>query len=193
MLVLDHAQMPVLRADAQHRLDEIAAVRGDDPGGPHDRMARARGAHRQLAAQFGGTIDAERGDRVVRLPFALLVAGEDVIGRDLDERDARGRARLAERGRRHRVDRPGGHLVALRLVDRGIGGAVDDRRPWRALMPLLYLGGDRPGIGKIELGLVDRDNPPALGPGGAGELGAELAARAGDEDALHCSVDTSTS
>jgi len=44
---------------------------------------------------------------------------------------------------------------------------------------------DRHGIAKVELVDVDRRHRPAVGPGLALELGAELAVPAGDEDLFH--------
>ncbi|PAV66184.1 hypothetical protein WR25_16497 [Diploscapter pachys] len=52
-LVVDHGQPVAALGDAQHCLDEIAAVRAHHPGGADDGMACAAGADREFAAQFG--------------------------------------------------------------------------------------------------------------------------------------------
>lgn len=56
-LVVDDGQRVAIGPDAQHRLDEIVAGHGDDPGG----------AHCELAAELRRAVDAQWRDRIVDL------------------------------------------------------------------------------------------------------------------------------
>ena len=63
-LVVDDAQAGRARGEAQHGPHEFG--RGAvDPGRAQDHVARRCAAHRLLARELGGAVDAERTGRVV--------------------------------------------------------------------------------------------------------------------------------
>ena len=130
-------------ASAQHRRDEVAAARAEQPRGAHDRVPRRGGEHRALAGELA----------CARRPCC----GAGRIGLDVRPRRAcrrrrsrsrRGRAARPRRARRAArcpapvaVDRERRRLVGLGAVDVGPRGAVDDHlgralgRPPRATAP----------------------------------------------------------
>ncbi len=112
------------------------------------------------------------------MPGALLVTGEYVIGRNLDQRDIGLCAGLAKGRRGHSVDRPCRDDVTFGLVDSGVGRAIDDRGPWA----LGHTGRDRRGISQIEVREIDRNDFPALRPGASLQFGAELPLAPGHEN-----------
>ena len=73
-------------------LDEIAAAAAVEPGRSHDRWRSAVRAE-FFAAEFGTAIGAARRHRVVFRIRALGIAGEDVIGGNLDQLGRRPRCR----------------------------------------------------------------------------------------------------
>ena len=90
-LVVDHAQLVALRAEAQHREQEVVAARREHPGRAHDVGLGVLGQQRALARELGGAVDAARRDR-----RALVVAA----------RGRRRRTRSRSRTRRARPRRP---------------------------------------------------------------------------------------
>ena len=79
-LVVDHGDLVALGADAAHRVDEVLAVRAEDPGGANDRAAGPPAVgHRLLAGELGapvGALRAGRGGLGVRLARRAV---EDVV------------------------------------------------------------------------------------------------------------------
>ena len=67
-LVGDDADLVALGAEAQHRVDEVAAAGAEDPGGPHDRVSRRGVGDLLLPAQLGQPVDRLRVDRVALEP-----------------------------------------------------------------------------------------------------------------------------
>jgi len=109
-----------------HGLDEVAAVVAVEPGGANDEI-RFHASSVLLAAQLGTAIGTHGPDRVLLRVGTIAIAGEDIVGGDLDEPGAdpvAGRCQVAHRGA---VDRQRQPLVGFAVVDRGEGGAVDDR------------------------------------------------------------------
>ena len=79
--------------------------------------------HRALTGQFGAPIDPQRGHRIVFDIGGGLAAIEDIVGRNVDQRQTK-----ALRRRRHSpgpgsIDGMGKLRLAFRLVDGGIGGS----------------------------------------------------------------------
>ncbi len=58
MLVRDHADQVPLSGETHHGAEEIMSMRGIDPGGPQDDVARRRLAHCALARFLAAAIDA---------------------------------------------------------------------------------------------------------------------------------------
>ena len=167
--------------EPQHGGDEVAAVRAEQPGGADDRVrAGRRGGDGLLAGELGAAVGALRHrSRPTRCTASARVAVEDVVRRDLDDERAgalRGGRDVAgggavELGRRG--------LVRLRAVDVGPRGAVDHRVRAR--------GGDRHargvGVADVELLARQRGDVVARARGGGGDVVAQHARGAGQEQA----------
>ena len=99
MLVRHDPQLRPFGTQAKHRLHEIMPGRTHHPRRAQDDMARIGAPHRKLATQLGGAIDPERGDRIL-LDIGLgFGAVEHIIGRDVQDRNARLRTRGGKCGR----------------------------------------------------------------------------------------------
>ena len=144
-LVGDDGQPVALCPQPQHGLDEIRAMRRDHPGGAQDRVGPAGGAHALFSRELGAAIGVLRGNRVCFDPRVRAAAREDVIGRDMHQRDAACRAGLRHGRRRVPVDGRSLGLVLLGAVDGGPGGGVDHR----AGVMRLYRGGTGRGIRQV--------------------------------------------
>src|SRR5208282_5343669 len=72
-------------------------------------------------------VDAERSNRIALHVGPLLAAVEDIIGRDVKERNGRLGAGRGEIGRAVAVDREGGLALAFRLVDLRVSRGIDDK------------------------------------------------------------------
>ena len=156
-LVGDDGEPVAACGQPQHRLDEIRAERRIDPGRAHDREIVARLRDRLLAGQLGGAIDAERADRV-RLQIGRAFRSiEDIVRRQMNDRDTEPRCRAGEHRRAVAVHPHGKLRLALGLVDGGIGrGRYDDigcQRQQRRL--------HRGRLGQIDLRPCERDKRKA--------------------------------
>ena len=187
-LIVDDAEPVALGAEPQHRLDEIAADRAVDPRRPQDDMAVEALGDGGVARRLAGAIDRTGIDRVVLGVGAHLGAVEDVVRGKMDEGGADLAARIGQRGRAVAVDREGHVGLAFGLVDRGIGGGVDDDvRPHAG-----DVARDRVGSREIDLVALDKVDLRPGRPGAARELVADLADPADHQDAfahreiLHC-------
>ena len=70
LLVVHDRQRVTFGAKAQHRLHEVLAVGGKDPGGAQDRVRAASHRHLAFALGLGRTIDPKRSGRVILAPGA---------------------------------------------------------------------------------------------------------------------------
>ena len=142
-----------LAAKAQHRLDEVRAVRAENPGGAQDHVAVEPLADRPLAGCLAGPVDAERPERIVFGVGRRLGAVEHVIGGKVDERDPGLGRGFGQMGRPIGVD--GECRIRLRFgaINGGIGGGVDDQRRPVALHDVP----DRIPIGDIEIVVAKPD------------------------------------
>src|SRR5439155_20984243 len=87
-LIVDHANLALLLRQLEHGGDEVSAERAIYPRHPQDCVLRLGGCHRALAREFGAAIAAER-RREVRLAIRRgLLSVEDIVGRQVDDRDA---------------------------------------------------------------------------------------------------------
>src|SRR6478609_7481928 len=109
------------------RAMSIVAIDAINPGCAQDRVLRMRRAHTPLAFLLAMAVCPERCHRIVLGVGVAFRAVEDVIGRDMQERDIQFRSGLREMPRCERIDCVGSLGFALRLVDGGIGGTIDDR------------------------------------------------------------------
>ena len=139
--------MTGLGCRVQHGQHEITAGRGVDPRGPQDDRPRPAGQNCGLAGELARAIDAGWVGRVGLDIGRAVGAVEHEIGRDMDQRNTGRRAVLRQNARSVAIGAIGRLHVGLRLVDRGMGGGVDDegwrRRPQQS--------GDVIGPVKIEL------------------------------------------
>ena len=109
--------------------DEIRAERAVDPGRAQDRHARIGRGDRAFAGEFRAAIGADRRRGIVLAIGAVERAVEDIIGRELDERNASAAPPpRATAPAPSRIDRHRELGLGFGLVDGGIGGGVDDRR-----------------------------------------------------------------
>ena len=140
-------------------------------------MRRECLAHEALARLLAPPVDAQRVDRVELVVRPARSAVEDVVAGQVDHRRAGQVARARHRPGARGVDRHRGLRVGLAGVDLGERGAVDDhigqdvadRRDHRRL------------LGDVQLRPWERDDLVARE--GAHDVTAQLAGRAGDEDA----------
>ncbi len=122
----------------------------DHPRGAQQVVAR-RQCDGEVAGGLGLRVDAERGQRLV-LGVVLDGAVEDVLRRVVHQREAVLAGQPGQGRGRGGVGRPGraSALGRLRRVDRGVGRGVEDHG---VLVP--RPGGDRVGVGDVELGPGD--------------------------------------
>ena len=176
-LVGDDAQAVAIGGEFEHGLGEVAAMRADDPAGTQDQVPRIGGLQCQFAVALGQAVDALRVRGIVFDVGALLGAVEDVIGGVMDNEGAEPGGFFAKNARCDGVHRGSTFLIALGLVDGGVGGRVDDdvganvtHQPANGLR-----------IGQIAFRLVDR-NDFAERRQAALEFEADLAVLAGEEE-----------
>jgi len=126
-LIGDHAELVGRLGERQHGVDEVLATGAVEPSRARDRPAATDGRDLELAGELRAPVGGARGG-LVGLDVRLApVAREDVVGRDVDEHRRHGLARPRDVARGLAVDARGQRLGALRRVDVGVGGAVDDR------------------------------------------------------------------
>ncbi|MNT13891.1 hypothetical protein D3C72_1488740 [compost metagenome] len=162
-----------------HGEQEVAAVQGVHPTGAQDQVLATDGLDRLFAGKLAATVGAQRIGCVgfaVRLGFVAVV---DVIGGVVEQRNSKGGGLFGEHAGSRGIDREGGLGLALRLIDRCIGGGIDqqvgsqgadllaDQRGIREVEPVTAEGYDLGTTSQIQL-----------------ELPRDLAATAGEED-LH--------
>jgi hypothetical protein len=124
VLVVHHAQLGP-GGEREERAREVPSLKRVQPGGAHEEVARLVGADGLLSGELAPSVDGARCRHRLLVQGTAPLAGEDVVGGDVQQGDAavRGRARqdLGPRG-----IRPEGALgVALRPVHVGPGGGVD--------------------------------------------------------------------
>ena len=107
-LVRDDAQRLVSPGGREHRAHEILAVGRIDPARAQHRHALPCREHRLLACELGAAIDAGGVRRVGFHVGRALQPVEDVIGADVDQRDAGARRRGGRAGRTVPVGARGG-------------------------------------------------------------------------------------
>ena len=182
-LIGDHPQPAGLARRCQHGADEILPRRRVHPGrSQHDRTGAA-GEHRLLAGKLSAAIDAGRARGIGLDIGRTLGAVEDVVGRDMDERNAGIRAQGGQRRRAVAIGAGGRFGGGLGGIDRSPRGGID-HQPRR--------GGegkrDRLRPVEVEIGPSGNDHiRPAC------ERPRELAGAAGDQDRRHQRVNQSAS
>ena len=113
VLIRHDRDLVAVARQAQHRFDEILAERAVDPGGAQDDVvAQLPRATACSPASLVAPVDPERPDRIVLAVGAGHGAVEDVIGRDMDHRNARRRGIRAAIRPVRRVD--GAKRIAAR-------------------------------------------------------------------------------
>ena len=112
--------------EPQHRRDEVLPPAAEQPCGADDRVFARRREHRHLAGELRPPVRAERPGRIGFDVRSRRGAVEDVVGRDLHQLRAGGRGRTGQVAGAGTVHRERRRLVALRAVDVGPRGAVDD-------------------------------------------------------------------
>src|SRR5690606_659734 len=69
-LVIDNRQRRALGPKPEHRLYEVLAMGGKDPGRAQDRVLAAGRNNCPFAGELGFAVDTQRGDRIVLRPGA---------------------------------------------------------------------------------------------------------------------------
>ena len=126
MLVADDRQPVAAFGPAQQAADEARAVTSENPRCPHHERGRQRIQHGAFACIFGGAVDTGRPGRVAFAIGAIQPPVENAVGRDMDQRQLGSGAGFGQRGRTIPVQGEGRKRLAFRLVDRRIGGRIDD-------------------------------------------------------------------
>ena len=174
-LVGDDADLVARLREGEHGVDEVRAPGAVQPCRAADRVRGAGLRDGSLAGELGAPVGGPRRPRVGLDVRARRVAGEDVVGGDVDQEGSGRRARRGHVARRGAVDQRGEVLGGLGAVDVGVGRAVDDRVGTLRRESLA----DRLRVGQVEV--VDvrsdrlvaalarhRDDAMAEHPGGAG-------------------------
>ena len=104
----------------QHRLDEIFAERAEHPGGAHDDVPAGDRPDMGLAGGFALCVDADRADRVVLAIGPVGGTIEDIVGREMHQRQADLGAGGGEVGGAVGVGREGPVALPLGPVDLGM-------------------------------------------------------------------------
>ena len=181
-LVGHHAKLVTLLHQPNHGAHEIGAASLVDPGGAHQHVFRAQMI---LALGLGAAIGRLRIARRIRNIGRRGSAVEDIVGRNVDHLPAGLGHGFDHRGDGFGIDRAGEVFIALGLVDRSIGGGVQDQVGRFHRQPRTQ----HRHVGEIAVIDVDRVD---LGPCGREALqgAAELTVRAGDQ---HPHANTGTS
>ena len=126
-LVGDYGYRVTFAAEAQHGGEEIILLATEDPRGAHDHRPVPLFADSHFSGGFRPAIDADRRDRIVLAIRAGFLAVEHIIGGQVNQRTpGLGAAFGNDRGA-IAIDREGCLGFALRLIDRGIGGGINDQ------------------------------------------------------------------
>ena len=131
ILIVHDVQRLLFASLMEYRLDEIPAVRADDPGRPQDDVARIlHSPNRIFARRLALAVDVDGANRV-EWPIGVGHdrAIKDVVGRQMQKGDTCLARRGREQGRTVRVDAPSAGRVGFCVLDGCVGGAVDDARP----------------------------------------------------------------
>jgi len=126
MLVGNDAQVGALAHEPQHSVDEVGTVPAIEPGGSKNDGLGAGGDDALLPFFLGLAIDTGRAGGVILAVRPGCLAVEDIIGRNMEESSAKTLRKAGDMFRPHRIERTGTLRLVLRLVDRGVGGAVHD-------------------------------------------------------------------
>ena len=122
-LVEDDAQSVALQAQSNHGLDEVVAVGRIEPcGTEYDRVGTVC-EECLLASQFGSSVGGTGCYGVALAAGNPSLAGEDIVGADMNDLGAC----CGEVLYGFCIDTQCGRLVLFRLVDIGVGGAVDNQ------------------------------------------------------------------
>src|SRR5690348_17021468 len=126
LLIVDNAKRLAFVRAGKHREHEISANRRVDPGCAQNDMGGQGRPHGAFARLLALAIDRKRIDGVILDIGALFSPIEDVVGREMDQRNVE--MRTGGRGGRSTVavDGEGGSLFAFGQVDRGKRGGIDD-------------------------------------------------------------------
>ncbi len=166
MLVGDHVERVAFGGQPQDGVDEVRAVPAVEPGGAQDPGPVGQlGAHGPLAGGLGPAVGAAGRDRGVLGVGLGRVAGEDVVGGDLQQPRPGRRAGAGQGRGADGVDGERRRLVGLGAVDVGEGRAVDDD------VDVGDRRGNLIGVGDVELRQVEaatcrrgrRERAPAAG------------------------------
>jgi len=170
--------------EAEHRLGEVLPMRAVEPGRAQDRVAASGGGDGLLALELGLSVH-RRGARGVRFEpgaWRLAPTVEDVVRGDVHEIGAGFAARFGEDARALRVDGAAERGVGFRLVDGGVGGAVDDG----VGVEVRQMGSDGGRGGDVDPRDVERED---LVRGERRDaVVAKLAVAPGDQDSRHGDV-----
>jgi hypothetical protein len=126
-LIVHHAQAVALAGEAQHGFQKVLPVGTVDPRRSEDQRLGRGGQHRLLARALGPAVGALRVRRIVFRVGGGFRAVEDIVRRDVQERCPSLRGDPGKPRRAVPIDGTGAHPVALRRIDRCVGGRIDDR------------------------------------------------------------------
>ena len=191
-LVVDDFQLAELFARIHDGLDEVLAIVAVQPGRADDEVAVAELLHVLLAHELGGAVGADGAGKggLILCDAAVLAAGEDVVGGDMDQAGTGLGGSLCQVAGAEGVCLEGRVVVHLAAVHVGVGSAVDDDiRALTADEVIHHLV-----VGDVQFGQVHRDDGRALQLFGDGadlaaalaelldDLGAQLTLAASNDD-----------
>jgi hypothetical protein len=176
-LVVDHDHRAAALPEAQHRLDEVASVRAEEPGGANDEALPVDQRGCPLPRELGAAVRVDR-IGIVGLAVGPALTGEDVVGRRIDDLGVHLRGGVGDEPGALRVDQRRVGLRLLGPVDVGPGRAVDHRAGALAGDDALDPGGVR----DVEVVVRESDHLVAHVLGDPDDIVAEHPVRAGDQD-----------
>jgi hypothetical protein len=125
-LIGDHLELIAFARQAQHGARKVVAARGVHPTGAKNQVFGAGGGDRLFAGELALTVDAQRRGGVAFLPGLLAAACEYVVGRVVHQPGAEAAGFLGEHAGSQGVERSRQFGFRLGLVDRRVGGGIDD-------------------------------------------------------------------
>ena len=159
--LVGHNRQAVARlAQPQHGLHEIAAMCREHPGGAQNGKAAPGSVDAMFPGKLGPAIGTQRPGVVIGLPGAGAAAVEDIVRRNVQERNSARCRRLRHPRRGRAVDQHRHVFIAFSLIHGRIGGRVDHH--------LGVAGGNRIGtavrLAQIGVAARQEDGPGQLQP-----------------------------
>ena len=124
-LIAHDVEFFALFAKAKHRLDKVIAILSKHPRGADDEISLQQGLHSLFAGKLRFAIDAQRPCRRICFIWRFAGAGVDIVGADVDHFCADLLAGARDILAARLVDQAAKFGIVFRLIDSGIGRAMN--------------------------------------------------------------------